>query len=384
MRWFIFSLVYAIFINNFLRYVIGSLSDTYINGQDPLQDPYFVGHMTLEVVDGIEDIEIKLEPDYGEFPDNKAGSYNLGCFLILCRNNELYAVLETLQNVQDRFNSKYNYPYVFLNDEPFDAKFIYSVKSFLNTSQVFFGQVPLQHWSYPEFINQSLVLENMNRHLYVYANSHSYRHMCRFYLGFFYKHPLLSGFKYFWRLEPGVKLLCDVPQDLFKEMSTRGKKYAFTLTMFEYSETIPTLWDTFKEFIQLSPQYLDSATLLELITNDDGSYNLCHFWSNFEIADLDIFRDPNYDQFFQYFDRKGGFYYERWGDAPFHTLYIALYLHKLDLWWLNQVGYLHDPYLQCPQNLQIYEDHKCICDPDYDFTDSFQSCTRHFLRVLNN
>ena len=36
------------------------------------------------------------------------------------------------------------------------------------------------------------------------------------------------------------------------------------------------------------------------------------FWSNFEIANLDIFNNDDYENFFQYLDNLGGFYYERW------------------------------------------------------------------------
>lgn len=37
-----------------------------------------------------------------------------------------------------------------------------------------------------------------------------------------------------------------------------------------------------------------------------------HFlvWSNFEIADLDLWRSEAYSKFFDFLDEKGGFYYE--------------------------------------------------------------------------
>ena len=40
-------------------------------------------------------------------------------------------------------------------------------------------------------------------------------------------------------------------------------------------------------------------------------YNMCHFWSNFEIADLDWFRGKEYNNFFEAMDRSGGFWMER-------------------------------------------------------------------------
>jgi hypothetical protein len=40
-------------------------------------------------------------------------------------------------------------------------------------------------------------------------------------------------------------------------------------------------------------------------------YNMCHFWSNFEIARLDFFRSQEYEDFFNMMDRSGGFWMER-------------------------------------------------------------------------
>ena len=40
-------------------------------------------------------------------------------------------------------------------------------------------------------------------------------------------------------------------------------------------------------------------------------YNMCHFWSNFEIARLDWFRSKEYEDFFNMMDKSGGFWMER-------------------------------------------------------------------------
>lgn len=45
-------------------------------------------------------------------------------FVILCRNSDLDGVIQSVQSVEDRFNREYGYPYVFLNEEPFDDQFI--------------------------------------------------------------------------------------------------------------------------------------------------------------------------------------------------------------------------------------------------------------------
>ena len=45
--------------------------------------------------------------------------------------------------------------------------------------------------------------------------------------------------------------------------------------MYEYPKTIPTLWDTVKEFMKKHPEYIEADNAMEFISNDNGeSYNL--------------------------------------------------------------------------------------------------------------
>lgn len=307
-------------------------------------------------------------------------------FLVLCRNSEVYELLETIQSIQDRYNNKRHHDWVFLNDEIFLDQFVVLVSLFIRYGQISFGQVPKEHWLYPEWVNQTLAAE-MRHQLQlknvVYAESESYRHMCRFYLGFFYKHPLVRQYRYYWRLEPGVRFYCDIDYDVFAFMRENEKAYAFVLSMFEYSDTIPLLWDTAQRHFALQENAPD-PTLLDLVRNNDvnGTYNLCHFWLNFEIADLSFFSSPQYEAYFTSLDRSGGFFYERWGDAPVHTLAVANLLDRQQVWWFQDFGYYHLPYLHCPQG-PIYARNRCSCDQSMDFTFSHLSCTPHILQVLS-
>ncbi|KAJ4154717.1 alpha-1,2-mannosyltransferase ktr1, partial [Fusarium falciforme] len=78
----------------------------------------------------------------------------------------------------------------------------------------------------------------------IYGDSISYRHMCRFESGFFYRHPLMDDYDWYWRVEPDIKLHCDIDYDVFKFMKDNKKKYAFAISIKEYEATIPTLWET--------------------------------------------------------------------------------------------------------------------------------------------
>ncbi|KAJ2043417.1 hypothetical protein GGH13_009784, partial [Coemansia sp. S155-1] len=45
-------------------------------------------------------------------------------FVVLVRNSELSGMKQAMRQIEDRFNSKFNYPYVFLNDVPFTDDFV--------------------------------------------------------------------------------------------------------------------------------------------------------------------------------------------------------------------------------------------------------------------
>lgn len=108
----------------------------------------------------------------------------------------------------------------------------------------------------------------------IYGGSVPYRNMCRFNSGFFYRHPLLMKYRYYWRVEPSVKFYCDINYDPFLVMEDEELVYGFTLSLYEYTETIVTLWDETKKFIGLHPEYLAKDNSMDFLSDDGGNeYN---------------------------------------------------------------------------------------------------------------
>ena len=58
-------------------------------------------------------------PDPVYVPDRKANA----TFVMLVRNSDLTGIMSSMKQIEDRFNRKFNYPYVLLNDEPFTEDF---------------------------------------------------------------------------------------------------------------------------------------------------------------------------------------------------------------------------------------------------------------------
>ena len=204
-------------------------------------------------------------------------------FVTLARNSDLWEIARSIRQVEDRFNRRYNYDWVFLNDKPFDDNFK-KVTSSLVSGKTHYGEIPEEHWSFPSFIDQDKarkVREDMAQRKIIYGDSISYRHMCRFESGFFFRHPLMNQFEYYWRVEPSVELFCDVHYDPFKFMKENNKKYSFVLSLYEYVETIPTLWDSVKSFMKKYPEHIVADNSMGFLSDDSGeTYNHCHFVRN--------------------------------------------------------------------------------------------------------
>lgn len=104
-------------------------------------------------------------------------------------------------------------------------------------------------------------------------------------------------------------------------------------------------------------------------------------WSNFEIADMDFWRGEAYQAFFEYLDQQGGFYYERWGDAPVHSLAAALFLPKDRIHFFKDFGYEHNPYTHCPSDMETWKKGRCSCNRERSFDYDGYSCMRQWDRI---
>ncbi|CAO3657553.1 unnamed protein product [Mucor hiemalis] len=292
--------------------------------------------------------------------------------VILVRNKEQQAIAETIVNFQDKFNKNFDYPYVFLNEEPFTEEFKSAMKRAAPKAVMKFGLVPENQWSYPSWVNQSLAEQKrkqMDFEGVLYAGLESYHHM----------------YDWYWRVEPGVRFFCDITYDPFLHMEKYNKKYGFVVTLLELRDTIPTLWKYVEDYaasrrIDISTN--SSKLLFPYFRNKDtGDFNLCHFWSNFEIASLNLWRSPQYRDFFNYLDQTGNFFYERWGDAPVHSLAAGLFLTTDEIHYFEDIGYQHDLYRHCPSK-QSGLGCRCHCPTDIKFIDhdkNYDTCLPHWL-----
>ncbi|KAK1215632.1 hypothetical protein PQX77_021754 [Marasmius sp. AFHP31] len=168
--------------------------------------------------------------------------------LMLARNSDIDGVLSSIEQLERRFNKRFGYPWVFLNEVEFDEEFKSRVKE-ATSSSVEFGVIPYDDWYPPEWIDEEKAMEGRTKlqdQRIIYAgvllcifcapdfvltlhfwllDSVPYRNMCRFNSGFFFRHPLMQPYKYYWRVEPNISYTCDITYDPFEYLRVHDKIY---------------------------------------------------------------------------------------------------------------------------------------------------------------
>lgn len=127
--------------------------------------------------------------------------------LSLVRNNELEGMLQAMGDLERTWNKKFNYPWTFINDEPFSKEFIRRTKA-MTKAEVSYETIPKDHWDIPSWINQDLMkasADYLTEQKVQYSGLDSYHQMCRWNSGMFYRHPALQKYRYYWRVEPKVQ-----------------------------------------------------------------------------------------------------------------------------------------------------------------------------------
>ncbi|MCJ1282619.1 hypothetical protein MMC26_001944 [Xylographa opegraphella] len=260
-----------------------------------------------------------VEPDI-------AGPRANAAIVMLARNSEVNGAVQSIASLEKQFNGWFHYPVIFLNDQPFDQHFVDSL------TRVVSGQVQFETisnssnmWGFPDWVDTEKARTRMAEQEKMgikYAGLENYHHMCRFYSGKFFDHEALKPYKWYWRVEPDNS-------DPFLAMQKANKVYGWVMGLWELGNTVPSLFShvatykllrgipsspLWKSFVDPSWAPLPIRPFLRYLPGRDShgdAWNFCHYWSNFEIADMDWFRSHEYRDFFQALDETGGFHYER-------------------------------------------------------------------------
>ncbi|GJN94370.1 hypothetical protein Rhopal_007449-T1 [Rhodotorula paludigena] len=267
-------------------------------------------------------------------------------------SNMYQRLLLTLQNIEMQFNAKYGYPIQLLTDGALPSESIMNRTSYITGGKATWSVVtPEQGWGPPSWIKQ----EDIDASIAKISFNVGYRNMCRFFAMWHYKHPAVRPYDYIFRLDDGIRFHCELMVD-------HNATYGWTNTDQEAPFTAETLWSTSMDFMRKAPRNWFPAGRDTSFVSDDGglSYNWRMYYNNFEIVKRSFFESEAYEAFVAHLDRAGGFYKERWGDAPIRTIAASYLLPASEIYsFRNVTGYQHDnPPFFCP-DLPY-----CTCNPE--------------------
>lgn len=213
--------------------------------------------------------------------------------------------------------------------------------------------------------------------------SHGYRASAVFDTGFFWKHPALEAYDWLWRLDTDIEFHCDVPYDPIERMVQKNALYgfvqvaldavwvqpslasnvsAFMASVHEGSNSLAFPKDTNHAFVWNGKDGVDKAMRGEA---GNTEWTKRCMYNNFEISHRSVWENELYKKFFEFLDRAGGFFYERWSDSPIHSFGISMSLSKDQVLQFKDMGYQHQGWeYECPA-----QSPSCTCLKEKKFED---------------
>jgi mannosyltransferase len=117
-------------------------------------------------------------------PDVTAEREN-AVFVMLARNQERYKAKKTIKSIEAHFNQWFKYPILFLNDEPWDERFMTELNETAGGKAIF-EVIPKEQWTFPAWIDKESAKDSIREQGKAdipHSGKEGYHHMCRFYSG---------------------------------------------------------------------------------------------------------------------------------------------------------------------------------------------------------
>lgn len=265
--------------------------------------------------------------------------------IALCREKDAEEMALSMVSFDNAYNKHHLYDYLIFSETEWSLPGQTILRSITN-STVLFPVLTNEEWNTPNWIDRKKFQDILKGKSF-YGNSESYRRMCRFFAGPVFLTKALEPYTWAWRMDSHVRYLCDITEDPIDRLERINGTYGYALRMTELMYTVPTLWDTVKNY----------ATEQNLWPHLERHWNLkpdsrmprvCHYWNNLEATRLEFFRGPVYQNYFKAIDQSGGFFYERWGDAPIRTFALMLLATPNHIIQFDDIGYQHPWWYKCP------------------------------------
>lgn len=167
-----------------------------------------------------------------------------------------------------------------------------------------------------------------------YQATLGYRHMCRWWAGTCFMHPVIQEYDYILRLDSDSFILDRPEVDPIKHCADNKIYYGYLTKMEDVEYYTRGLKDSVLRYCAARGVHSFDISL----------YNNNYYYTNFEIVNVEKVWNASYEDLFEYLDVSGGIYFFRWGDHVIRYLATKLslpdrYVQKI------KVPYQHQEYI---------------------------------------
>ncbi|KAL2692361.1 hypothetical protein Neosp_002767 [[Neocosmospora] mangrovei] len=191
----------------------------------------------------------------------------------LAHDYDLDAMLFTMQQLEEKFNSRYQYQWIFFSTEMLGDDFKELTSNATNATCIY-EVIPNENWAIPGWTDPSQVPNSQENNMENGAEARkpiaTIRQMNRWNSAPFAKERRLRDYDWFWRIEPGAQLTQDIPFDVFRFMRDNGIAYGFNPAIFQRTN-LRDISPRIKSFVDKYPDLLhEDADMSCLLGNKSG------------------------------------------------------------------------------------------------------------------
>ncbi|KAK3835825.1 MAG: nucleotide-diphospho-sugar transferase [Linnemannia elongata] len=259
--------------------------------------------------------------------------------MVVTSDGEVQEARETIRHIEDRFNRGRHYPWVILSPQPLSDRTQTLLQHIPSASWL---TTTNQQWKFPRWI-EALKVRNgdfSRLKLGLNATSVAVRQRRRYMSGFLAQHELLDGYEFFWRVDPGLIVFCDLDDDPMLAMKHAGQKFAWSVSAAVNEAGTPGAWSIIQKFKETYLNHIPQPNDESFITRESlDEYSACSYNVQNSIGSIEFFRSPGYTDYFNMIDKEGPIYYERWEDDTVITIGLSLLLPRSDIRFLKELGW---------------------------------------------
>lgn len=281
---------------------------------------------------------------------------------ILTQNTESRRVYlkTTLYFLFRHFNAEHKYPVVIFHEGDYDSRaqreILMGIRESCRALVNFVELDPTDFGALPPHIDAKRLKRCLECEPVPYFRNAAYRNMCRWWCRRVWDYA--AGYEYIMRLDDDAIIEEPIVEDLFARMAARNLVYTSGMIHVDCGICNYGMKEFFKGLYPDKAAFIDTLFMKQEIPSRDVVYQGFRrlitinaaaegdalpeigekielqmpiiFYNNFFITKVAFWQRDDVRELLDAIDKTGNIYYWRWGDAPIHTLVLALLADKTE------------------------------------------------------